>query len=158
MTQQIIEVNAIGRVIGGRFKAIDDDWGDVRAAVELDPGQFHAGALMGLEAFSHAEIVFHFDRVPPEEVIADVRHPRGRTDWPQVGIFAQRAKSRPNRIGVSVCRIIGVHGLRIEVEGLDAVDGTPVLDIKPVMSGFLPRGPVVEPSWAVDIMSDYWTK
>jgi tRNA (adenine37-N6)-methyltransferase len=86
------------------------------------------------------------------------RHPRGRADWPRVGIFAQRGRMRPNRVGVSVCRIVGVDpgALAIDVEGLDAVDGTPLLDIKPVWSGYLPRGGLREPAWAQELMAGYW--
>ena len=84
------------------------------------------------------------------------RRPRGNPDWPLVGIFAQRGKNRPNRLGVTVCRIVSVEGLTLEVEGLDAIDGTPVLDIKPVMSGFQPRGDLREPDWARQIMAGYW--
>jgi tRNA (Thr-GGU) A37 N-methylase len=73
-----------------------------------------------------------------------------------VGIFAQRGKNRPNRIGVTVCRIVSVSGRRIEVEGLDAIDGTPVLDIKPVMAEFLPRGEIRQPDWSSELMKDYW--
>ena len=62
----------------------------------------------------------------------------------------------PNRIGVTVCRIVAVAGREIEVEGLDAVDGTPVLDIKPVMREFLPRGDIRQPDWASELMKDYW--
>jgi len=86
------------------------------------------------------------------------RHPRGNTAWPKVGIFAQRGKDRPNRIGVTVCRILSVDGLSLRVRGLDAIDGTPVLDIKPVMRGFLSRGEIREPDWARDLMADYWTR
>ena len=73
-----------------------------------------------------------------------------------VGIFAQRGKDRPNRIGVTVCSLLGVDGLTLRVRGLDAIDGTPVLDIKPVMRGFLPRGEVREPEWAGELMKGYW--
>jgi tRNA (Thr-GGU) A37 N-methylase len=146
----------IGRVVGGRADPIDDDWGASRAVIELDAGRFDDAALAGLEAFSHAEIVFVFDKVSDDEIVSGARHPRGRADWPKIGIFAQRGKNRPNRIGVTVCRIIGVFGRRLEVEGLDAIDGTPVLDIKPVMSGFIARGEVREPDWAREIMAGYW--
>ena len=47
-------------------------------------------------------------------------------------------------------------GLNLEVEGLDAIDGTPVLDIKPYLTGFAPRGAVREPEWAAEIMKEYW--
>ena len=73
-----------------------------------------------------------------------------------VGIFAQRGKNRPNRIGLCTCRIIAVEGLAVEVEGLDAIDGTPVLDLKPAMRGFLPRGELREPAWATELMDGYW--
>jgi tRNA (Thr-GGU) A37 N-methylase len=73
-----------------------------------------------------------------------------------VGIFAQRGRVRPNRLGVSVARLLGVDGLTVRLRGLDAIEGTPVLDIKPVLSGFLPRGDVVEPAWSKELMAGYW--
>ena len=146
----------VGNVRGGRQQAIDDDWGTVRASIELDPTRFDAEALAGMEAFSHAEVIFVFDKVPDDRIETGARRPRGRADWPLVGIFAQRGKNRPNRLGVTVCRIVGVEGLSLQVEGLDAIDGTPVVDIKPVLSGFLPRGEMREPEWAREIMSSYW--
>jgi tRNA (Thr-GGU) A37 N-methylase len=149
-------LEAIGHVRGGRASAIDDDWGASRATIELDPARFGPEALAGLEEFSHAEVIFLFDRVAESEIETGARKPRGRADWPMVGIFAQRGKGRPNRLGLCACRIVSVHGLTVEVEGLDAIDGTPVLDIKPVMRGFLPRGEVREPAWAGEIMKEYW--
>lgn len=140
---------------GGRAVPEDDDWGPSRARLELAAG-FGPESLAGLEAFSHLEVVFVFDRVGDAEIVTDARRPRGRPDWPRVGIFAQRGKNRPNRLGVSVCRILRVNGTTVEVEGLDAIDGTPVLDLKPVLSGFLPRGEVREPDWAREIMATYW--
>ena len=149
-------ITAIGRVEGGRTDPIDDDWGGSRARIRLDADRFGPEALAGLDAFSHAEIVYLFDRVAEESVATGARHPRGRADWPSVGIFAQRGKGRPNRLGVSICGIVAVEGTTLEVEGLDAIDGTPVIDIKPVLSGFLPRGEVREPDWGKAIMQDYW--
>ena len=101
-------------------------------------------------------MVFHFDRVPEAQINTGARHPRERTDWPLVGIFAQRGKARPNRIGVCICRLLSVSGTALKVRGLDAIDGTPVLDIKPVMKGFLPRGEISEPGWAHELMRGYW--
>jgi tRNA (Thr-GGU) A37 N-methylase len=75
---------------------------------------------------------------------------------PKVGIFAQRGKGRPNRIGVTICDIVAANGLTVRVRGLDAIDGTPVLDIKPHMTGFEPRGQVREPAWVKEIMKEYW--
>lgn len=149
-------VTPIGRVDGGRAEAIDDDWGANRATIRLDPARFAPDAMAGLEGFSHAEVIFLFDKVPPEKIETGARRPRGRADWPLVGIFAQRGKNRPNRIGLTTCRIIGVDGLAVTVEGLDAIDGTPVLDIKPVMVEFLPRGDVRQPDWSHELMAGYW--
>ena len=149
-------IKAAGHVRGGRAEAIDDDWGPSRARIELDPERFEPDALFGLAEFSHAEIIFVFDRITEAEIVTGARRPRGNPDWPLVGIFAQRGRNRPNRLGVSVCRVVAVDGLTLEVEGLDAIDGTPVVDIKPVLSGFLPRGEVREPAWAAEIMETYW--
>jgi tRNA (adenine37-N6)-methyltransferase len=73
-----------------------------------------------------------------------------------VGIFAQRGRLRPNRLGLSVVRIVRLERRSLFVEDLDAVDGTPVLDIKPVMQEFLPRGPLHQPEWSHEVMKDYW--
>lgn len=152
----MMTLEPIGHVRGGRTVATDDHWGSVRARIELDPARFGVDALAGLDGFSHAEIIFLFDRVGDDEIEVGARHPRGRTDWPKIGIFAQRGKNRPNRLGLCTCRIVAVNGTVLDVEGLDAIDGTPVLDIKPVMNGFLPKGEVREPAWAREIMQDYW--
>jgi tRNA (Thr-GGU) A37 N-methylase len=151
-----IILNPIGFVRGGRDEATDDNWGKSRARLELDGDRFEPDALAGLNSFSHAEVIFLFDKVAEDRIVAGARRPRGNPDWPLIGIFAQRGKARPNRLGVTVCRIVSVAGLSVEVEGLDAIDGTPVLDIKPVLKGFLPRGEVVEPAWAGELMKDYW--
>ena len=150
-----ITLEPVGHVRGGRAEAIDDDWGASRARIDL-AAHIPTEALVGLADFSHAEVVFVFDRVADDQIVAGARRPRGKKDWPLVGVFAQRGRNRPNRPGVSVCTIVAVEGRGLIVEGLDAIDGTPVLDIKPVLSGFLPRGEVRQPAWADEIMKDYW--
>jgi tRNA-Thr(GGU) m(6)t(6)A37 methyltransferase TsaA len=147
---------AIGHVRGGRSEPIDDAWDAVTARIALDPDQFKPDATAALDSFSHIEVIFHFDKAPANKINTGARHPRGNTDWPLAGIFAQRGKDRPNRIGVTVCRLLSVDRLNLEVQGLDAIDGTPVLDIKPVMKGFLPRGDIREPAWAAELMKAYW--
>ena len=121
------------------MEPIDDNWGSVSAKITLDDGQFTADALAGLAEFSHVEVVYLFDRVDPARVQTGARHPRDNPGWPGVGIFAQRAKARPNRIGVSVCRLVAIEGLSVTVEALDAIDRTPVLDLKPCMADFAPE-------------------
>ena len=151
-----IQLESIGHVRGGRAAVVDDQWGEVQAAIELDPARFTPEALAGLEAFSHLLVITHFHLADPARIETVARHPRNNPAWPKIGIFAQRGKNRPNLLGVSPCRILGVDGRRVLVQGLDAVDGTPVLDLKPVMKGFEPRGEIVEPAWAAEIMARYW--
>ena len=157
MTQRYFSLHPIGTVRSERRDPIDDDWDLIAARIELDAAQFGPEALFGLDAFSHAEIIFLFDRVTDAKIERGARHPRGNKDWPLIGIFAQRGKNRPNRLGHTVCRIRKVKGLTLDLEGLDAIEGTPVLDIKPVMSGFLPRGEVREPDWSQELMRGYWS-
>jgi tRNA (adenine37-N6)-methyltransferase len=75
-----------------------------------------------------------------------------------VGIFAQRARNRPNRLGSTICKIIRIEATRLYVSELDAINGTPVLDLKPVMSEFLPRDTVRQPVWAHELMRQYWLR
>jgi tRNA (Thr-GGU) A37 N-methylase len=151
-----IILKSIGTVRSARDVPDDDGWDAIATRIELDPAQFKADVTDGLCDFSHIEVVYFFDRVADAEVQTGARHPRGRKDWPLAGIFAQRGKGRPNRLGVTICKLLAVNGLTLTVEGLDAVEGTPVIDVKPVMKGFLPRGEIREPQWAREIMRTYW--
>ncbi|HVV36195.1 MAG TPA: SAM-dependent methyltransferase [Acidimicrobiales bacterium] len=151
-----ININPVGYVRGGRSEAIDDHWGEVEAVIELDPLQFDRDVTAGLADFSHLEVVYVFHLVDEAKIETRARHPRNNPEWPLVGIFAQRAKGRPNRIGVTTCEIVAVDGLRITVRGLDAIDGTPVVDLKPYMTEFAPRSDVREPGWAHELMAGYW--
>jgi tRNA-Thr(GGU) m(6)t(6)A37 methyltransferase TsaA len=153
----MITLQPIGFVRNTRTEPGDDDWGELVSAIELvEP--YGAESLQGLEVFSHAEIIFHFDRVGEASVVSGARHPRDNPVWPAVGIFAQRGKDRPNRLGLTIATIFKCEGRRLYVSGLDALDGTPVLDIKPVMAEFLPRGPVRQPAWSHELMQAYWKK
>jgi tRNA-Thr(GGU) m(6)t(6)A37 methyltransferase TsaA len=151
----MIEMEPIATVHSPRGDLSDDNWGEVISTIELR-GDLSAGALDGLDEFSHAEIVFVFDRVTADKIVTEARHPRNNPEWPKVGIFAQRAKARPNRIGTTIVRVVKRTGRTLQVAGLDAVDGTPVLDIKPVMIEFLPREAVRQPAWSSELMANYW--
>lgn len=151
-----LELHPIGVVRGGRATPEDDGWDAETCTVELDPSRFGPDSLAGLDCFSHVEVVYRFHLVGESDVVPGARRPRGRPDWPEVGIFAQRGRVRPNRLGVTVCRLLAVDGLGVRLRGLDAVEGTPVLDLKPYLVGFAPRGDVVEPAWATEIMAAYW--
>lgn len=150
-----ITLEPIGYVQASRHTLEDDNWGDARATIVLRdelPGEM----LIGLADFSHAEVLFFFDQVDPAKIVTGARHPRNNPDWPQVGILAQRGKNRPNRLGLTVVRVLGVEGRMLHVADLDAIDGTPVLDIKPVMAEFLPRTPIRQPGWSHELMTAYW--
>ena len=148
------EINVIGTVCSSRNEPEDDSWDEETSHIEMIT-PFDARSLMGLESFSHCIVVYVFDKAAWDDSKMS-RHPRGNKDWPEVGIFAQRAKNRPNRLGITVCQILEVKDSTIRVAGLDAIDGTPVVDIKPWMVEFGPRGEVVQPSWSSELMKGYW--
>jgi len=146
----------VGWVSSPRSEPIDDDWGEIVARLVVDDRRFTADSLRGLEEFSHVDVVYVFDQVALDSFEAGARRPRGNPDWPEVGVFAQRNKRRPNRIGVSTCELVAVQGTVLTIRGLDAIDGTPVLDIKPYMTEFAPRATVRQPEWSHELMSGYW--
>ncbi|MBN2386629.1 MAG: SAM-dependent methyltransferase [Anaerolineales bacterium] len=152
-----ISASAVAWVRNERLTPEDDDWEAVVSEIVLDPS-LPAECLDGLEAFSHVEVIYHFHLVGEEQIISGTRRPRENSAWPQVGIFAQRARLRPNRLGVSVARLLRREGRSLFVRGLDALDGTPVLDLKPVMAEFLPRGEVRQPDWSHALMENYWER
>jgi tRNA (adenine37-N6)-methyltransferase len=148
-------VHAVAMVSSTRDEILDDHWADVRATITL-LAPYGPDSIRGLEEFSHLEIIYLFDRVDPRTVTRGARIPRGNPAWPEVGIFAQRAKNRPNRLGLATCELIGIDGDALHVRGLDAIAGTPVLDIKPFMAEFGPRGDLIQPSWTHELMADYY--
>jgi len=153
-----IELRAIGFVKGGRKESTNDDWDNVKASIEIDEDWLTRECLLGLDTFSHAEVIYHFHQCPQESIVTTARYPRGNKDWPLTGIFAQRGHFRPNLLGITTCKILGVRGKAIDVQGLDAIEGTAVLDIKPYMTEFAPRGEVYQPAWSRELMREYWRK
>jgi tRNA-Thr(GGU) m(6)t(6)A37 methyltransferase TsaA len=148
-------VDRIGVVSCPRRDAIDDDWGEIESTITLvEP--YGPSALVGLDAFSHIEVIYLFDQVAVDTVHTGARVPRNNPAWPAVGIFAQRAKFRPNRLGLSTCELLAVDGIALRVRGLDAIDGTPVLDIKPYMTEFAPRRVTTQPVWSHELMASYF--
>ncbi len=152
-----IEIEPIGWVAATRLEPEDDDWGGTQAVITLAPA-YDEDALAGLDAFSHVEVLYHFHAVDPQRIVSGARHPRNNPAWPRVGIFAQRGKNRPNRLGSTICRVLRVQGRSLVVAELDAIDGTPVIDLKPVMREFLPREPVAQPAWPGELMARYWAR
>jgi tRNA (adenine37-N6)-methyltransferase len=151
----MITLSPIATVKNSRRIVEDDHWDGIDSIIELD-SSFTREALFQIENFSHAEIIYYFHLVEENKIETGARHPRNNKDWPKVGIFAQRGKNRPNRLGATIVKIIKREGNQLFVQGLDAIDGTPVLDIKPVMKEFLPREEIDQPEWATELMKNYW--
>ncbi|GBF48549.1 transcriptional regulator [Leptospira ryugenii] len=137
-----------------RTEPIDDHWSSIHSTIEV-LGENAEECLRGLESFSHIEIVFVFHKAKDEQIVLS-GHPRGNPNYPSVGIFAQRKKDRPNRLGLSICEILKIENRYIYVKGLDAIDGTPILDIKPVFPQLLPQGEIRNPEWVASLMEHYW--
>jgi tRNA-Thr(GGU) m(6)t(6)A37 methyltransferase TsaA len=149
-------MDPVGHVIGPRSEPTDDHWREAESIIRIDD-RFPLEALRGLIEFSHIEVVYVFHLADPAKTTIGARRPRGLEHLPEVGIFAQRNKDRPNHVGVSRCELLGVDGRDIHVRGLDAIDGSPIVDIKPYFAAFAPpREAVREPSWVKEITHRYF--
>lgn len=153
----MIEVKPIGFVRNVRQTPEDDGWGDISSEILL-ADDWGEDALSEIESFSHIEVIYYFHLVDERKIETGARHPRNNPVWPKVGILAQRGKNRPNRLGATIAKLLRREGRTLFVVGLDAIDGTPVLDIKPVMREFLPQEEIKQPAWATELMQNYWEK
>lgn len=149
-----IVLQPIAFVKNTRTGLSDDFWGSIVSEIVLVE-TVPADAFNGINEFSHLEIIFHFDKSDKSKIVFS-GHPRGNTNWPQVGIFAQRKRDRPNALGLTIVELVKREDNRIWVKYLDAIDGTPILDIKPVMKEFLPNGQIRQPQWSHELMKEYW--
>lgn len=134
--RRTLTLEPIGRVVQGPGYPPEPGWEDREAEIEV--GAAWAEALEGIEAFSHIWLLWWLDRrdAPPEALRV---HPEGRAEMPLVGIFATRSPRRPNPLAMTVVELLERQGRRLRVRGLDAAQGTPLLDIKP----YLRRGDVI---------------
>jgi tRNA (adenine37-N6)-methyltransferase len=146
-----ISYRAIGVVRNHVRESRPAGWEDVRSDIilrdELEP------ALDAIEGFSHVIVVFHLDRIP--DLARRLTLPVGNEDPPpERGVFATRSQLRPNPVGVAVVPVLHRRKAVLRVRGLDALDGSPVIDIKP----YLPRYDAVAdarlPVWATDPNAD----
>ncbi|TYS47670.1 SAM-dependent methyltransferase [Bacillus infantis] len=151
----MINLMPIGFTYNERHQIEDDYWGEVVSRIVLDDS-LPEDALKGIESFSHVEVIYYFHRVDQNKIVPGARHPRNDSTLPKVGIFAQRGKNRPNRLGLTTVRVVEREGGELTVTGLDCINGTPILDIKPVMEEFLPKEPISQPDWSREIMKNYW--
>lgn len=130
-------------------------WARVESTLRFRPE--YVDGLQGLSAYSHVLVVFFLDRAqgfdPAKQLL---RRPRGLESLDPVGVFAQRTKYRPNPLGITAAELLGVDGDAVRVRGLDALDGTPVLDVKPYMPMFDRRDGVTLPPWADAFAEGYF--
>ncbi|MFD4491844.1 tRNA (N6-threonylcarbamoyladenosine(37)-N6)-methyltransferase TrmO [Lysinibacillus fusiformis] len=148
-------IQPVATVSNSRKTIKDDLWGEIISTIELSEN-LHEESLKGIEDFSHIEIIFYFDQVSDDQIQYEARHPRNNQNYPKVGIFAQRGKNRPNKIGITMVELVEVKQRTLIVKGLDDIDGTPIIDMKPVMKEFLPKGVIKQPAWSTDLMKAYW--
>ena len=150
---QNIIIKSIGFVNNEVKNKKDVSWGEDISTIVLEKEYYNG--LKGLEEFSHAIIICYLDKAKYDKERHLQRRPQNREDMPLVGIFSQRGKDRPNTIGVTSVEIVSVDEKSITVKGLDAIDGTPVLDIKPYYPVFDKREAKV-PEWVDKLMEDYF--
>ena len=148
-------VQPIAYVMNNRKEITDDHWGNIPSEIQL-VDSIPEEALAGIADFSHLEIFYVFHQAIKADIVWNAQHPRENPEWPKVGIFAQRKKDRPNHLGSTIVELLKVKGRSLWVKNLDAIDGTPVIDIKPVMKEFLPLSEVSQPLWSTKLMKNYW--
>ena len=154
MDKTAISLFPIGHVENTITERKDNNWGEVNSRIILRK-ELHEG-LLGLESFSYAIIVTflhqsHFERTKHLQ-----RRPRNLEYMPLLGIFSQRAKNRPNPIGITAAKIIQVKDDFLEVKGLDAINSTPVLDIKPYYHQYDAKPDAIVPEWVYLLMQGYF--
>lgn len=149
-----VKLKPVGFVSSPVTERTDQNWGGVTSRILLVPEYF--GALSGLEDFSHAIIITFLHQAKYEKERHLQRNPRGLKSMPTVGIFSQRAKDRPNPIGITTVKILAVEEEYLEVEGLDAIHATPVLDIKPYYPHYDRVDSPRIPEWVDRLMAGYF--
>ncbi|MDR3679184.1 MAG: tRNA (N6-threonylcarbamoyladenosine(37)-N6)-methyltransferase TrmO [Flavipsychrobacter sp.] len=149
-----IKLKPVAWVKNTRKEPIDDHWEAITSEIEL-ADDVPTEAFEHIEGCSHLEIIYYFDQVEQNKIVFSGR-PRGNPNYPVTGIFGQRKKDRPNQLGLCTVVLLEHTGRTIKVKYLDAIDGTPVLDIKPVFKEFEPKGEIKQPKWVPDLMKNYW--
>lgn len=151
---EALQITPIGVVRNGVTDAVDENWGKVVSEIHISPEL--AAGLKGLDDWSHIIVIYYMHSAQFDADKHLVRRPRDQQDMPETGIFAQRARHRPNKIGTTAVKVVAIEGNVIKVKGLDAIDGTPVLDIKPYAPVYDGAGNPAVPGWFVRLMQGYF--
>jgi tRNA (adenine37-N6)-methyltransferase len=144
----------IGVVQSPVKEPVDENWGAVTSRILLEPE--YGPGLFGLGDFSHVTVVTYLHKASFDPARHLQRRPRGLEHMPKVGIFSQRAKDRPNPLGVTAVKLLAVGENQITVQGLDAIDGTPVIDIKPYYPQYDRVDTASVPAWVDELMKRYF--
>ncbi len=145
-----MRLEPIGCVVNGISSNPIGGWREIESVIKVKGPYWPA--LDGLEDFSHAMVLFCFHRTSEEGRSTLAVHPQRRKDLPRVGVFATRSPARPNPVGVTVCRLLHVGDGELRVRGLDAFDGTPVVDLKGY--GGEEAEPDRVPAWLMQLWSE----
>ncbi|WP_420036140.1 SAM-dependent methyltransferase [Streptomyces sp. cg28] len=149
------QVETIATVVGGHTRVQDDYQGGVESVIRLNDA-YPLETLQGIEEFSHLVVTWRFHLAGPEDVQLHARSPRGNPRWPATGTFVHRNHRRPNQLATSYPRLLKVAGRDLRVTDLDAVDGTPIIDLAPYFEQMGPQGPIRQPVWPGEMLADYW--
>lgn len=136
----------MGHVVNGEPDPARVEWAHVRSEIRLREGL--GEALLGLDGYSHVLVIGWLDRVPAALRDRLRAHPAGDQRLPLQGALALRGGARPNPLSVTICRLLAVDGDALWVEGLDLIDGTPVLDVKPYVPFYDAPPEASIPDWA----------
>jgi tRNA-Thr(GGU) m(6)t(6)A37 methyltransferase TsaA len=142
----VMNLKAIGTVRNDVKQPVRHGWSEVVSDIVID--SYLAEALDGLDQFSHLIVLYWMHQLTPGRKLPLKTHPMGKTELPLVGRFATRSPSRPNPVGQATVRLLERRGNILKVKGLDAIDGTPVIDIKPYIPGY---------DSAIDAKAPRWT-
>ncbi len=144
-----------GITMDGEFENIKSDIHKFKqeiSTITINPEL--TGCLDGIEHYSHLTILYWADRVPQESRAVTRVHPMGRKEIPEQGIFSTASPVRPNPVLMTVVKLVERNRNVLKVEGLDAVDKSPVIDIKPFVRGFFPGDEVRVPGWMERVMAE----
>jgi len=158
MTSELpsITLKAIGIVRNGIKQALPakDDWGKIVSDIVINSTLTEA--LDGLEEFSHIIVLYWMHGIVVTGQVPTKVHPRGKQELPEVGLFATRSPKRPNPVGMTTVRLLQCQGNTLKVEGLDAIDGTPVIDIKPYIPGYDSVTSAEIPRWMTNLLAEHY--
>jgi tRNA (adenine37-N6)-methyltransferase len=153
-TVESLTLHPIGIIRNDVTDPVDENWSKVISEIHLAPE--YVEGLKGLEDWSHVVVIYVMHKANFDRQMDLVRRPRGMADMPELGIFAQRARHRPNLIGITAVKLVSVENGIVKVRGLDAIDSTPVIDIKPYAPVYDGVMNALVPAWFMRLMQGYF--